>query len=139
MTDSEDGDEDKEELRSEDDDETEEVYDEVCVQALFFPQVEGKCRCCPATVPQPLSPRRRKGAQCQSVFTDESHVTTCRECQASLHSNCLRPHWASQHRGERLHSSDEEDNEEEYTEVISKKRKKCMKKKEATRTSRNER
>ena len=58
---------------------------------------------------QPLSPRRRKCAQRQSVFTDDSHVTTCRECQASLHSNCLRPHWASQHRGERFHSSDEED------------------------------
>ena len=56
-----------------------------------------------------LSPRRTKCAHCQSIFTDDSHVIECRECQASLHSNCLRPHWASLHRGEQFHSSDEED------------------------------
>ena len=44
--------------------------------------------------PNPFSPRRAKCAHCNAAFSDESHVVPCRECQVSLHSKCLRPHWA---------------------------------------------
>lgn len=43
------------------------------------------------------------------VFNDESLVVECRECQASLHHNCLRPHWQSRHEGVRFESDDEQD------------------------------
>ena len=63
---------------------------------------------CPKLTPNPLSPRRRRCAHCKSIFDDESHVVSCRECQKSLHSNCLCPHWAEQHPGSRFESSDAE-------------------------------
>ena len=61
---------------------------------------------------RPISPRRLKCAQCQRAVNDESLVVECRECQASLHRNCLRPHWQSRHEGVQLESDDEQDKNE---------------------------
>ena len=58
--------------------------------------------------PNPLSPRRERFAHCSSSFNDDSYVQECRECQASVHANCLRPHWEQKH-AERRFDSDDED------------------------------
>ena len=59
--------------------------------------------------PNPLSPRRERRFHCHGVFTDESLVVGCRECQVSLHRNCLRPHWQLRHANLRFSSDDEQD------------------------------
>lgn len=58
--------------------------------------------------PNPLSPRRMRCAHCRSSFEDNSYVQECRECQASVHATCLRPHVAQTHAERRLDSGDED-------------------------------